>query len=397
MNAIEFKNVSKKFRKGEKFDSLRDFIPNLIKGTLNGKNGELKDQEFWAVKDVSFELKKGEALGIIGPNGAGKSTILKMLSRILKPTKGEMNINGKLSALLEVGAGFHPDLTGMENIYLSGAIIGMRKKEIDRKLDSIIEFSDLSDFIDTPVKKYSSGMYVRLGFSVAAHMDPEILLIDEVLAVGDASFQMKCLRKIQEIRNAGTTIIFISHSLEPVRRLCPNTIFLKNGKINFYGESKYAIEQYLRTVNEKIIVDSKDDDCQKKNSIAQIETIKLYDKSGAEKNEFKTGDYVRIEIQYLAKERIVNPTFTVGLFLNNKLIADHNSRFEGNNIEFINGVSKIDLIIENVLLLPGVYEARAHIHDRDSIGIYDIKSTTFFIKESKRGLGQFYQPHYWRS
>ena len=198
-NAIEFINVSKKFKKGEKFDSLRDFIPSLIKGNFgkNGKNGNLKDQEFWAVKDVSFQLKKGEALGIIGPNGAGKSTILKMLSRIYKPTSGEIKINGKLSALLEVGAGFHPDLTGRENIYLSAAIIGMKKKEIESKIDSIIEFSELEDFIDTPVKKYSSGMYVRLGFSISAHMDPEILLLDEVLAVGDFSFQKKCLHRIQ--------------------------------------------------------------------------------------------------------------------------------------------------------------------------------------------------------
>ncbi|MBU1932314.1 MAG: ABC transporter ATP-binding protein, partial [Candidatus Omnitrophica bacterium] len=202
-NAIEFINVSKKFKKGEKTDCLRDFIPNLFKSMSPSArrvtHDALREREFWALKDVSFQLKKGETLGIIGPNGAGKSTILKMLSGILRPTKGEIKINGKLSALLEVGAGFHPDLTGRENIYLSGAIIGMKKKEIERKIDSIIEFSELGDFIDTPVKRYSSGMYVRLGFSISAHMDPDILLLDEVLAVGDMGFQAKCIERIKQL------------------------------------------------------------------------------------------------------------------------------------------------------------------------------------------------------
>ncbi len=251
MNAIEFKNVSKKFRKGEDFDSLRDLIPNLVKGMFNGNNGHLKDREFWAVKDVSFELKRGQTLGIIGPNGAGKSTILKMLSKLLRPTKGEIKINGKLNALLEVGSGFHPDLTGRENIYLSGAIIGMKRKEIERKFDSIVEFSGLEDFIDTPVKRYSSGMYVRLGFSVAAHMEPENLLIDEVLSVGDMNFQMKGMNKIQELRKNGATIIFISHSLDAVQGLCQRTILMHHGQLRFDGDTKEAIRIYKDIVLNK--------------------------------------------------------------------------------------------------------------------------------------------------
>ena len=184
--ALEFDGVWKKFRKGEKHDSLRDLVPALVKALLSGNHRDaLKTREFWALRDVSFQIKRGEAVGIIGANGSGKSTTLKLLSGILKSTRGEVKVNGKLSALIEVAAGFHPDLTGRENIYLNGTILGMRKPEIDRKFDEIVDFSGLEDFIDTPVKRYSSGMYARLGFSVAAHVDPDILLVDEVLSVGD--------------------------------------------------------------------------------------------------------------------------------------------------------------------------------------------------------------------
>ena len=208
---LEFNHVWKKFKKGEKYDSLRDLIPAMTKRLFTGNHrGELQEKEFWAVKDVSFEVKKGETLGIIGPNGAGKSTILKLLSGILRPNKGEINVNRRLSALIEVGAGLHPDLTGRENIYLNGSILGMKKSEIDKKLDEIVEFSGLIDFLDTPVKRYSSGRYTRLGFSVAAHVEPEILLIDEVLSVGDMSFQQKCVGKMISCRNSGTTkILFL--------------------------------------------------------------------------------------------------------------------------------------------------------------------------------------------
>lgn len=398
MNAIEFRNVSKKFKKGEQFDSLRDFIPNLVKGVFGKNNVDLHDKEFWAVKNVSFELKKGEGLGIIGPNGAGKSTILKMLSRILRPTEGGININGKLSALLEVGAGFHPDLTGRENIYLSGAIIGMRKKEIAKKIDSIIEFSELKDFIDTPVKRYSSGMYVRLGFSVAVHMEPEILLIDEVLAVGDMSFQNKCLRKIQEIRKSGITIIFISHNLEFIRRLCPTSIFLKYGKVNYYGKSADAIEAYMRSEN-CTTTSPKCDGVRPidigRDTEARISDIKLYDFLDKESTEFKTDEFMRIEISYHAKNKICNPTFTVGFLSDAKLYSDLNNRFEGYNISHIEGAGKINLIIRNIYLLPGLYEARIYLADKDAIGIYDMKRISFFVREQKRGFGLFYQPHRW--
>src|SRR6266566_3122557 len=204
------------------------------------------DGLFWALDDVSFEVKRGEVIGIIGRNGAGKSTLLKILSRITKPTRGHARINGRVGSLLEVGTGFHPELTGRENIYLNAAILGMRKAEVERKFDEIVAFAEVEKFIDTPVKRYSSGMYVRLAFAVAAHLEPEILLVDEVLAVGDAQFQTKCLGKMEEIGNAGRTIIFVSHNMNAIERLCSAAILLDAGRIRaFDANTRPVINQYL--------------------------------------------------------------------------------------------------------------------------------------------------------
>ena len=230
--ALEFEGVWKKFKKGEKHDSLRDLVPAIFRALISGNHREaLKAREFWALKDVSFQIKRGEAVGIIGSNGSGKSTTLKLLSGILKSTKGEVKVNGKLSALIEVAAGFHPDLTGRENIYLNGVILGMRRPEIERKFDEIVGFSGLEDFIDTPVKRYSSGMYARLGFSVAAHVDPDILLVDEVLSVGDMSFQQRCMDKMQEKIRSDVAVIFVSHNLASVANLCNRAILLNKGSL----------------------------------------------------------------------------------------------------------------------------------------------------------------------
>jgi lipopolysaccharide transport system ATP-binding protein len=207
----------------------------------------LRDDEMWALKDVSFEVKRGEVLGIIGRNGAGKSTLLKILSRVTAPTSGEIRIKGRIASLLEVGTGFHPELTGRENIFLNGAILGMQKKEIASKFDEIVAFAELDKFVDTPVKRYSSGMYVRLAFAVAAHLEPEILLIDEVLAVGDASFQKKCLGKMGEVAQHGRTILFISHNMVAVRGLCQKVICLDSGRIHKQGDSSSVINDYLQT------------------------------------------------------------------------------------------------------------------------------------------------------
>jgi homopolymeric O-antigen transport system ATP-binding protein len=239
---LKFDHVSKKYliKQEAQNDGTRGWLTSRLDNWLR------RPQEFWAVNDVSFEVKRGESLGIIGHNGAGKSTILKLLSCITVPSSGEITINGRLSALIEVGSGFHPELTGRENVYLSGSILGMRRSEIKSKLVSIIDFAELRQFIDTPVKRYSSGMYVRLGFSIAAHLDPDILLLDEVLAVGDEAFQAKCLQRITELEKAGTTIVFISHDLNAVERLCDRVILMARGQIRAAGEPHEVIADYQR-------------------------------------------------------------------------------------------------------------------------------------------------------
>jgi len=243
---LAMENVSKKFRRGEIYDSLRDLIPALVKGVGKRRAADaLGAKEFWALDDVSFEVRRGEAFGIVGSNGAGKSTILKLLSGIMRPTRGSITVRGKLSALIEVGAGFHPDLTGRENIFLNGAILGMSREEIRRKFDEIVDFGGLRDFIDTPVKRYSSGMYARLGFSVAAHVEPDLLIVDEVLSVGDYLFQQKCIDRMTSILKSGTTVLFVSHNLHAVTELCQRSLLLEKGRLLACGPTDEVIRQYI--------------------------------------------------------------------------------------------------------------------------------------------------------
>jgi lipopolysaccharide transport system ATP-binding protein len=260
---IEFDGVWKKFRRGERHDSLRDLVPAIAKRMFRrGTPRDLESEEFWAVKDVSFEVKRGEALGIIGPNGAGKSTTLKLLNRILRPTKGSCWLRGRVGALIEVAAGFHPDLTGRENVFLQGAIMGMHRAEIAAKLDEIIEFAGVAEFVDTPVKRYSSGMNARLGFSVAAHLQPDVLIIDEVLSVGDMAFQRRCVDRMEEFRRSGVAIAFVSHDMAAISRLCGNALFL-NRRVVASGPSAEVIRQYATSAmvaetqpNSEMIIES---------------------------------------------------------------------------------------------------------------------------------------------
>ncbi len=237
--AIKVSNLSKRYMIGKQKDS-------SLRGTLSSlfKAGNSSSDEFWALKDLNFEINKGDVIGIIGKNGAGKSTLLKILSQITAPTTGRIEINGRVASLLEVGTGFHPELTGRENIYLNGTILGMTRKEVKAKFDEIVEFSGIEKFIDTPVKRYSSGMYVRLAFAVAAHLEPEILVIDEVLAVGDADFQKKCLGKMQDVANEGRTVIFVSHNMSAVKSLCLKGIVIKNGTLAYSGSVESALTYY---------------------------------------------------------------------------------------------------------------------------------------------------------
>jgi homopolymeric O-antigen transport system ATP-binding protein len=247
-HSLRLNHVFKRFRRGEKHDSLRDLIPSLVKRAVSrDRERALAPEEFWVLNDVSFDLRKGETLGIIGHNGAGKSTMLKHLSGIMEPTRGTIEVNGRLSALIEVGAGFHPDLTGRENVFLNGVILGMTRAEIKRKFDEIVEFAGLEEFIDTPVKRYSSGMFARLGFSVAAHLEPDILVIDEVLSVGDFAFQRKGLEKMRAIAKSGATVIFVSHNLQAVAEFCQRGILLEKGRVVADGPTDQVIRRYLDT------------------------------------------------------------------------------------------------------------------------------------------------------
>lgn len=253
---IKIENLSKRYiighETGAPYMALRDVLTEGMKklNPLNWKDGGASSkEEFWALKDINLEIKQGEKIGIIGRNGAGKSTLLKILSRITEPTTGKVQIKGRVASLLEVGTGFHPELTGRENIFLNGAILGMRKQEIRRKFDEIVDFSGVEKFLDTPVKRYSSGMYVRLAFAVAAHLEPEILLIDEVLAVGDAEFQKKCLGKMDDVAKQGRTVLFVSHNMTAVKSLCNRGILLVNGEIKHLSSVEETIGKYVSSVN----------------------------------------------------------------------------------------------------------------------------------------------------
>ncbi len=254
---IEIKNISKKYNITHQrggYIALRDILANVFKNPFKFAKNKTKQiigretrEEFWALKNINFNIQKGDTIGIIGANGAGKSTLLKILTGITPPTTGEAIMRGRVASLLEVGTGFHPELTGRENIYLNGAIIGMTRKEVTEKFDKIVEFSGVKRFLDTPVKRYSSGMHVRLAFSVAAHMEPDILIVDEVLAVGDADFQKKCLGKMDEVtKEADRTILFVSHNMKAILSLCNKCVLLKNGKIEMIGETRKVVNHYLR-------------------------------------------------------------------------------------------------------------------------------------------------------
>ncbi len=294
--ALRMEHVYKKFRKGEVYNSLRDLIPALTGKMFRQQElSEDDKREFWALQDISFEVPHGEALGIIGRNGAGKSTALKILSRIMKPTKGRMVVNGRLCAIIEVTAGFHPDLTGRENIFLNGTILGMTKREIEGKLDQIVAFSGLEEFIDTPIKRYSSGMYARLGFSVAAHVDPEVLIVDEVLSVGDFAFQQRCVDRMRTVIKGGATVLFVSHNLKTVTELCQRALLLDKGKIVALGPTDSVVQRYLsETLNAGDVVGTKD---------LYISKVEVRGATGAQLK-FESGETAWVDIEVTARKNV---------------------------------------------------------------------------------------------
>lgn len=319
--AIKVEGIGKCYRIGIKdqmSDNFAGTVLNFIKRPLTNyrkyrslyKFDEFSNQNntgidnnysdiIWAVSDISFNVKRGEVLGIIGRNGAGKSTLLKILSRITTPTKGSVEIYGKISSLLEVGTGFHPELSGRENIYLNGTILGMRKKEVDEKFDDIVDFSGISKFIDTPIKRYSSGMKVRLAFSVAAHLEPEVLIIDEVLAVGDADFQKKCLDKMQEVGQKGKTVLFVSHNMQAVTRLCERTILLDNGRIIDDGPSDRIVGKYLGASHGTTAENEwSEEDKAPAGAVARLRAVRVLNEDGEISESFDIRFPIKLEMEY---------------------------------------------------------------------------------------------------
>ena len=308
MPAITFEHVSKAYRRHWGRGSLREALPQLF-GQVVGRRRPDDADLLWALRDLSFTVEEGETLGLIGPNGAGKTTTLKLLSRVIRPTSGRIEVRGRLSALIELGAGFHPDLTGRENVYLNGTILGLSRREIERKFDAIVAFAELEDFIDMPVKRYSSGMFVRLGFAVAVHVDPDVLLVDEVLAVGDYRFRDKCIEKINEFRRRGKTMVVVSHSKEMIQRLCNRVLFINHGQAVFMGETRKALELYHSGfVSEELRRRGQVGRAQGK-AIA-ITEVEMLDAQGRPARAFRSGAPATVRIRYrVADEPIESPMF----------------------------------------------------------------------------------------
>lgn len=363
--AIKVTNLSKRYRIGakeEQHETMMGSFIDLVKQPLknlrnvrsltqfdnNGRDADI----IWALKDVSFEVKRGEVVGIIGRNGAGKSTLLKILSRITYPTSGSVELRGRVSSLLEVGTGFHRELTGRENIYLNGSILGMSKKEIDNKFDEIVDFSGVEKFIDTPVKRYSSGMKVRLAFSVAAHLDPEILLIDEVLAVGDVEFQKKCLGKMETVAKEGRTVLFVSHNMTAVISLCNKGFLIDSGKIHYNGNMEAVVNEYLQTSVPLLQTPLNQRTDRKGNGEIQIESLSITNENN--KKIIKCSDKIIIRIRYTATNQLSNTVFLIGIYDQlNRPIFFLDSRISGGMTEDLPLTGVIVCRTDQINLTPG--------------------------------------------
>ncbi len=347
--AIKLEHVSKKYCKDIK-DSMvygvTDIGRNLV--GLKSCGSKLRKNEFWAVNDVSFEVEQGETLGIIGPNGSGKTTLLKMLNGIFWPDIGKITIKGRVGALIAVGAGFHPQLSGRENIYVNGAILGMSKKEIDEKFDAIIRFADIGDFLDAPVKHYSSGMYVRLGFAIAVHSDCSILLVDEILSVGDIQFQAKCINKMKEIRQRGVTKVFISHNLNSVQMLCDKVIYLHKGVIRCAGKTIDVLNEFKKDA----LIKGKDDivnPVRYGTREAEITKVEFLNENGVHTDIFKRGGPFKVKISFNAKKLLKEPYFVVGFSTwEGVSITSANTKDHRVDIDSVNGCGEITYRIDSL-------------------------------------------------
>lgn len=361
---IEVRNVSKRFRLyHERNQSVKAMVM---------RGGRARYDDFWALDDVSFDVKEGTTFALVGENGSGKSTMLKCLAKILRPDKGEVAVQGKMSALLELGAGFHPELSGRENVYLNGSILGLSKRQLDAKFDEIVEFAGLERFIDMPVKNYSSGMYVRLGFSVAINVDPDVLLVDEVLAVGDEQFQRKCLERVAELRESGKTIVVVTHSLATVRNLCDEAAWLEHGVVREIGVAGEVADAYLGEVHVDHEVAESGQGTRWGTGVVRLTDVELLDAAGQRTEQARTGDAVTFRLHYEATEPVPRPVFGLGIYTGEGVqVTGPNTREAEMWVDQIHGQGVVDLRVDPLLLLPGNYVVSAACTDETISHTFD--------------------------
>jgi lipopolysaccharide transport system ATP-binding protein len=377
--AIDVRGLGKKYRVGQqeqRYRALRDTLADCLRKPLevlrNSRRQKRGDDMFWALKDVHFQVRQGEVIGIIGRNGAGKSTLLKIISRITEPTAGRISIRGRIGSLLEVGSGFHPELTGRENIYMNGAILGMRRAEIERKFDEIVEFAEVEKFLDSPVKHYSSGMYMRLAFAVAAHLDPEILVIDEVLAVGDAEFQRKCLGKMGDVARKGRTVLFVSHNLAAVENLCTSAVVLEHGALVYSGPTHSAISKYVSSRTESGAVVKFDKRVHKNASAIRFSTIEVAPEGGLAGDVIRCGKDFVIRVSYDCTEPVASPVFSIAIFSKLSIPIFGVTTIDlGISMPRITEAGCFELLVKTPNLMPDRYFVHIAVGDHVNLLRYD--------------------------